>query len=383
MSNSTGRSSDSRGGLILQLLCHGGRWISKLLMDRIVLADHKRIFLACLLLALLFVCTGCRAKESASPYKIIDSGIWAEEAGIESTGWIDNDHVLFITDKTLKPSGSVPVATHLTVWNPDSGKVDFYHQASLLKCVRAGEVLFREDVGKKFIPIIYRGPVNKPQEHPAPRSDMRIDSFFDCDWVPGESSGRAPIKVPHKYKLKGENYIELVELLTDASPGKMVYYEKPGAKGKPLPFYLNLSYRISYSEFLNAYVIVGEKFSRPEAITRSFFMLARDGNLSRINYPQVMLKGSVEQIYPLKCGYLAHYGQEKYKLNDPGDHGLWLINGERSSCLIVGAIHAVSVSPDGCKAAFIHSRTSNEYFSQKKPYRTVKVINFCAGESNP
>jgi len=358
-------------------------------MDRITIACNKRNFLACLFIVLLIVCTGCREKESKSPYKIIDSEIWAEESTTESTGWIDNNHVLFITNKTLKPSGSIPMATHLTVWNPDSGKVDFYQQAFGMKCVRKGEVLFWENNGPKWKEpkwesTIYRGPVNNPQEHPAPSPDMRIDSSFDCDWVPGKSSGMAPIKAPHKYKLNGENYIELVELLTDDSPGKMVYYEKPGAKGKPLPFYLNLSYRISYSEFLNAYVIVGDKRSvklKPD--TRSFWLLARDGNLSRIDYPQAMLKGSVKQIYPLKCGYLAHYGQEKYELNDPGDNGLWLIRGERSDCLIVGAIHAVSVSPDGCRAAFIHSRTSNEYFSQKKPYRTVKVINFCKGENKP
>ncbi len=386
MINTTNRSGDSCSDFILRVLCHWGAWNEKMPMGRNPLTDTKRMFITCLLSALLLICNGCGTKDSKSPYKVIDSGIWAEEAGIESTGWIDNNHILFITNKTLKPTGKIPLANHLTVWNPDTGKVDFYHQASLLKCVRKGKVLFTEDSGPKWKkpkwePSIYQGTVENPQDHPAPGLDMRIDSSFDCDWVPGNTSGRDPIKAPHKYKLRGENYIEFIELSTDASPGKMVYHEKPGTKGTPLPFYLSLAYSMSYSEFLDAYVIFGDKRSvylKPD--TRSFWILERNGNLRSIDYPLAMMKGYVRGIYPLKCGYMVQYGQEQYKATDPGDNGLWLANGEKAIRLIVGAIHAVSVSPDGCRAAFIHARHSNEYFSQKNPYRTIKVINFCKRE---
>jgi len=341
-------------------------------------------FMACLFFAFLFVILGCRDQESALPYKILDSGIWAEEAGIESTGWIDNEHVLFITNKTLKPSGSIPMAKFLTVWNPDSGKVDFYHQASLLKCVRKGQVLFREDIEPEFKPIIYRGTVENPEKHPAPGPDMMIDSSFDCDWVPGESFGRAPVRAPHTYKLKDKNYIEFTELPSNSSQGKMIYHEKPGTKGIPLPFYLSLAYHISYSEFLDAYVIVGDKHSvYPKPDTRSFWILERSGQLKSIPYPQSLLKGAVENIYPLKRGYLARYSQDQKKGAGSDDRGLWLIDGEKSVRLIVGDMGSVAVSPGGCRAAFIHAKNIKEYFSQKNPYRTVKVIDFCEGENKP
>ncbi len=278
------------------------------------------------------------------------------------------------------------MVAHLTVWNPNSGKVDFYHQAFGFQCVRKGEVLFWENSGPnwkapKWEATIYRGTVENPQEHPAPGPDMQIDSSFDCDWVPGENFGRVPIKAPYQYKLKGKNHIKFVELPSNSSPGKMIYHEKPGAKGMLLPFYLSLAYHISYSDFLDAYVIVGDKCSvYPKADTRSFWILERDGNLKSVPYPQSIQKGYVERIYPLKRGYLARYSQEN-KGTHHVDRGLQFIENEKSVRLITGDIGSVSVSPDGCKAAFIHANNIKEYFSQTKPYRTVKVIDCCGGEN--
>ena len=392
MSSSVNYPGKSLRNLILKKgRCHGGAWNGNppIVKGRDPLPGIAMSFMACLFFAFLFVILGCRDQESAFPYKILDSGIWAEEAGIESTGWIDNEHVLFITNKTLKPSGSIPMAKFLTVWNPDSGKVDFYHQAFGFQCVRKGNVFFWENSGSnskatKWESTIYRGNVKNPKEHPAPRPSMEIDSSFDCDWVPGESFGRAPVRAPHTYKLKDKNYIEFTELPSNSSQGKMIYHEKPGTKGIPLPFYLSLAYHISYSEFLDAYVIVGDKHSvYPKPDTRSFWILERSGQLKSIPYPQSLLKGAVENIYPLKRGYLARYSQDQKKGAGSDDRGLWLIDGEKSVRLIVGDMGSVAVSPGGCRAAFIHAKNIKEYFSQKNPYRTVKVIDFCEGENKP
>jgi hypothetical protein len=66
-------------------------------------------------------------------------------------------------------------------------------------------------------------------------------------------------------------------------------------------------------------------------------------------------------------------------MRDTGARGLYLMRGGSVETVLTGEIHAVSVSPDGCNAAFIHAKNTKEYLSQKKPYRTVKSINFCKG----
>jgi len=43
----------------------------------------------------------------------------------------------------------------------------------------------------------------------------------------------------------------------------------------------------------------------------------------------------------------------------------------------IGSFHHLAVPPDGCHAAFIYSPTLKEYLSPTKPYRTLKLIDFC------
>jgi len=113
-----------------------------------------------------------------------------------------------------------------------------------------------------------------------------------------------------------------------------------------------------------------------------FRILERNGNLRDVIIPKAMLKGR-QDIYPLKHGYLAHYNDGKWTPKDSGNRGLWLLQGEKAQRLIDGAIHGISVSPDGCKAAFTHARNSVEDLSRKKPFRTFKIINFCDGGTKP
>ncbi|TAN41564.1 MAG: hypothetical protein EPN22_15040 [Nitrospirae bacterium] len=80
--------------------------------------------------------------------------------------------------------------------------------------------------------------------------------------------------------------------------------------------------------------------------------------------------------FPLRDDYLIHSNTGRVSLR-----GLYLMKGQKVEKVLLGSIHGVSISPDGCKAAFVHARNTEEYLSQKKPYRTVKTINFCEGGS--
>ncbi|MDA8413846.1 MAG: hypothetical protein M0023_08660 [Desulfobacteraceae bacterium] len=329
-----------------------------------------------MLVILAALCSGCESKGTSSEYKIVDSGIWTY-LGLDQTVWLDNDRILFESNKTLKPGGG---AAHLTVWNITTGKIESSHKARLV-CARNGNVVTVERDEMSRPTKFYRGTLENLIEHPMPHSEMMIDSLFDCDWVPKATWGVVPPSYPYTRKLHGDNHFVTVDRETRTSNGRAIYYEKSGSEGIELPIYL-LSYRISYSEFLDAYMVDNGIYDPANSEKGGFKVLERNGNLRDVQMPKSMLIGK-QYIYPLKNGYLSEYRDGKHLTGNPFDCGLLLLQGEKVTRLIVGSIHGVSISPDGCKAAFIHSRDSNEYFSQKKPYRTVKFINFCKGETKP
>ena len=148
------------------------------------------LVLSCLLLS-AFILSGCKKLESVSPYKVVDSGIWSAN---DETVWLDSERVVFVSTKTLTPG---PGPRFLTVWNTSTGRVELSHQATGLICGRDGQVFFatKDDVtGKRSH---YRGPIENPQEHPAPGPDMHLDDTFDCDWVPKNTCGQYPLEFPY------------------------------------------------------------------------------------------------------------------------------------------------------------------------------------------
>jgi hypothetical protein len=334
----------------------------------------------CLFLS-VFLLSECK-KENTSAYKVIDSGIWPYGGPIEKTFWLDNERVLFISNKTLAPGG--PESKVMTIWNTKTNKIDFSHKVENITCVQNKQVFFyvKDDATGKY--KNYRGTLDNPKEHPAPGPNMRIDDRFDCDWSPKFSRA----KVPYKIKLKDANYLEIIEERLGApvfSQGKTRYYETLNKPSIPLPVYVGLegSYTIRFNQLRNAYFI-STRIYKPKDIPNdpyyyhSMWWMSRDGRLTQVPFPQAMLKGRLT-IYPLKKEYLVDYNSGKYTATDPGDRGLWLLDGDKVLRLIVGAVHGISVSPDGCRVAFIHAKNTKEYLSWEKQYRTIKLINFCEG----
>lgn len=335
-----------------------------------------------LILAVASALSGCDAKSRvSSPYKVIDTGYWS--AGVNSLTeplWLDNERILFSSTESLAP-GKRPY--HVKVLNTITGRL-VSTRFHLAMCVRDGVAMFLGEVDASGKRESYRGTPERYQQSPQPAPDQTFDSNFDCNWVPKASFPVASPATggPYRYKMRGDNYLDIVELKSDSSKGRVIYRTRNGDKGKPLPFYPMppFPYRIAYSEFLDAYLLHREEFEPAKPDTRSFWILKRNGDLKEITYPPALLKGRVT-LYPLKLGYLVHYNSGKYTMTDPGERGLYVIQGDRVQRLIVGSIHGTSVSPDGCRAAFIHARNVRESTSQTKPHRTVKLIDFCKGGS--
>jgi hypothetical protein len=319
---------------------------------------------------------GCDRPTEESPFKVIDTGFWVSPTSNEQTWWLDNDRILFPSGKDLIPNR---LPNKIKVWSLSTGQL-VSSDLDSVTCVREGQVFYGVKNGSaNKMATFFRGPFENAKEHPNPdgsdsmhpeNHSMRLDSTFDCDWVPKDPPS---IGGPYRFKLRGENYLNVLEPRTQSSKGKAIYHVSPDDPGREVPFY-----GFTYSEFLDAYVVDKGIFDPVKPETSSFWILERNGDLKEVPYPKTLLHGRVT-MYPVKQGYLVEYNSGRTTETDPGDRGLYLINGEKVQRLIVGSIHGISISPDGCKVAFVHARNTKEYFSRVKPYRTLKVIDFCSG----
>lgn len=352
---------------------------------------------------LLFVLApgGCNRKSDYrqvpdSRFKVIDSGFWnADLTSLAEPLWLDSERLVFPSTENLVP-GKGPY--RIVVWNTATGTTTF-SAVEGVRCVRDDQVV----VAKETPPhsdqwVYYRGPLENLKEHPAPSPDYMMDEQYDCDWVPKKTYGM--VGYDHgKLKLLGENYVDVVEKSTklleyqkrklprvgiqkqqtgDAgNPGKLIYHQNWADPGKPVPFF-----GFSYSDFLDAYLMSMNYYSTEDPETRSIWILQRNGALKEVPYPKSLYEGKL-QVFPTKVGYLAYYQHDPVPGASPFINALYSLEGEQLERLIAGSIERVTISPNGCKAAFIHARNAKESFSTKKPYRTVKLINFCQGNNAP
>jgi hypothetical protein len=231
--------------------------------------------LCMLLSAFIFLSCEAQENENTTKYKVVDTGMWVmDDGGLPEPWWLDNERVMFPTNEKMQPDSGPKT---MMIWNVSTEQV-VPSQISSVICVREGQVFYEN----KDQSIYYRGLLDNPKEHDAPGPDMRIDQRYDCDWVP--KSSRA--NIPYKLKLKGENYLEVIEGKPDQSGtprenlnnkrsssrpshGKggpqlntVVYYEHPGSKAIELPFKLGgyNGYDIKYIEWRKAYLVKPDQY---------------------------------------------------------------------------------------------------------------------------
>jgi hypothetical protein len=84
-------------------------------------------------------------------------------------------------------------------------------------------------------------------------------------------------------------------------------------------------------------------------------------------------QGGGIDFYPVKVGILVRYSGA----SPMGLDGGYLIHDGKIDRIFKHIPQVIAISPDGCHVAFAHARNTKEYYSRKKPYRTLKYINFC------
>lgn len=356
-----------------------------------------KLFLVFMFLLLsVITISGCNKKENTTQYKVVDSGMWISDSGGGKIWWLDNERVLFPSNEKLQPNGG---PSKIMIWNTSTGGISSSGLSSVI-CADRNEVFWGERDSLTNTVKYYHGALENPQLYPPPNPDMVPGNCFECGWVP--RAGGATI--PYHIKLRGENFLEVVESMPDpevwpqerrgkkegsrhsqagvGAPAlnKVVYYERSGAKGVELPFQLGgwNSYEVTYIDWRKAYLIRPRQYYKNKPLR--LWWLQQDGTVHEDSLPDKLPFTSAGGIdfHPVKAGIFVTYNGG----SSAGSDGAYLCSEGKALRIISHMVQNAVVSPDGCRVVFIHAKSIKEYISRKKPFRTLKMIDFCKGRTH-
>jgi hypothetical protein len=148
------------------------------------------------------------------------------------------------------------------------------------------------------------------------------------------------------------------------------------------------AYNVRYAEFTKGYFLYGhvyfdEKLGRwssswPEGRPHVAWWLTPEGKVTELpiaNYEGLMR--SMHEFYPVLNGifFVTSSSRGRY----PGTMGGYLLNGNEAVHVIAGRLSNVSVSPNGCRVAFVHDPSDTEHGKDRLDRITVKMADLCQG----
>jgi hypothetical protein len=319
-----------------------------------------------------------------SSYPIKDSKFPAAEAKL---GWIDNERVIFHGYEpgkfgTKSPrDGHVYDITGLFVWNTTTNVVSKHASIEGLTslCVHAGEVTFAKEG------MLVSGKLGEEQQTPFPKKHWfnEISCRYYTERPYWSEEGRRGRGFP---LLEEHGYVDFGEQSMDPAKARPLVLYPPGTKdGVVLP--LN-SYQVEvppvYVEFTDAYLLRARQFTS-DAVAA--WLLKPNGTVSKIFEPQGQAWERIGWggMHLTKRGLFLVGGRAGY--DTMGTAGGYLLADKHPQRLIVGLVWNESVSPDGCKVAFVHvshSQAGADSFralqAGKSGSRTIKMVDLCKGE---
>ena len=294
----------------------------------------------------------------------------------------------------------------MMVLNISTGQVSSVSLKNVI-CVRDGKVLWGEKDTSTNVMTYYRGTLNDHQVYLAPKSDMCIDSRFDCGWVQQMTFGMIPTKIPYKAKLLDENYLEIIKSQPDptempqeltgknslASGSIQSKIARGGPQQYEINYYANFDslaiympfrlggwngYGIKYIKWRDAYLVRPDQYYVDKIM--HVWWVERSGVVHEETIPDKVpfpFSGGID-FHPVREGLFISYNGGSLS----GDSGGYLLRDGKIERLTEQIAHKVSISPDGCTVAFVDAKKASDYFSKEKPFRTLKTINFCEGRKH-
>ena len=314
---------------------------------------------------------------SARAYEVVDTGV----PGRSEVYWIDNERVLFPGfQRQSRSSERASLRSVLYLWDLATKRPSIHAEMPEggYICYSGGFISYAiHRSGKRFIREGTFG-AEKEREWSPPAPSARIDrnqlTCRDMDLADLEKIYPGFFFVPLRDQ---DGYYGWKKLESTADATKSPLYYLSSGKGKTpiaLPLAVNEKDRVSYSEYLRAYVIEYTPSVRLEHTTGKVSFLYTSGKVEVHTIPAgPWLRGSVGYT-PARAGIVLSSPAVGFKSeSDPGDAGVYLVRGTKVDRMIVGfPSRYVAVSPDGCKAAAV--------VRVQKPadvMATLRIIDMC------
>ena len=335
--------------------------------------------------------SGCSQEDfPKGKYPVIDSGTWISHWG--PFIWLDNNRLVFVSSESMRPD-----TRHLVraIWKVGGQPVIDWKNMDALWCFDGHVLGFKQKTGATSW---FKGPLGN--EQPWDRRICRASNTGfvlpiiqggTCDCF-GDRDG--PWKVRYAILLKeGHGWLDMgSELSVSQSLDNLpVTFHPAGGAPVPMPFHSREVGIISFYPWKNAYFIEGEYFNRqtneggaspwPKNLPRYAWWLELDGKITETVIPPAMKnkQGTWGELVPTKLG-IATVSRSGWKsAHDPGDQGVYLINGEHVEKILDGTVEQMGASPDGCHLAVASApnNATNHQGEYDKQFRTMKVIELC------
>lgn len=157
-----------------------------------------------------------------------------------------------------------------------------------------------------------------------------------------------------------------------------------------MPFKSREQIGISFHPFKGAYFIEGLYFNPttkanqtpwPKNLPRYAWWLEPGGKIAEVVIPPAMQnkRGYWDELVPTKLGIATMSRGGWNSDHDPGEQGVYLINGERVEKILDGTVDRMGVSPNGCRLAVANApnNATDHLGEYDKQFRTMKVIELC------
>lgn len=328
--------------------------------------------------------------KEASPYPIVDSGVWATNSHPGDIYWLDNDHVLFLGSGTATPVTKED--QWLLIWDTKANQITKYkqHVGGFSYC--DGTILYAVAsvplTGRKITWTYYRGKLSEETIDLTPdRREDKLNCRLISAW-PKFPQGKAQailrdqdgflVRDETVANEKFENY-------------PILYYRARDKEVIPLPFHRYEADRVNYYPFRQAYFLAPASYFRqgthltpwPKNVPLYVWWLFPDGRVEKVEIPLgAWTKGGLRFVPNREGLFLINKHSKSNR--DPGDAGGYLVQGTTVKKLISGVLTDVSVvSPDGCRIAFSHAPSDDADSFDAKNKRTLKMIDVCMGGVEP
>lgn len=325
-------------------------------------------------------------------YPVLDSKFPAAEAKL---GWLDNERVMFHGYEVgkvgqLSPDDGHPLAeTGLFIWDTGKNTVTKYWDIDGITplCVFHDQVwmLFRIK-GDEKARLQISGKLGHEQQIKT-KGEGALNGV-SCRYYAPKPEWADEHRV-RRALLEEHGYLDFGPWSnSDRSDAARILFYRPNEKEpQTLPLNPNRVLNLfDYVEFENAYLFRGEA-TTPDAVP--LWLLKPDGTVTNLLEPrgkawERMGWGGYDLT---KKGLFLSGGRGDY--GSVGTRGGYLLKlGENSPVrLVAGSVRNTTVSPDGCKVAFVHvlhdqaGADSVKALREGKPgTRTLKMINLCQGD---